>query len=75
MVAMPETHQPTSDAEKTTENAGQSTTAEEAMEAVAGVDGFVNESSYAPSGQEPEQESAADDDKDESEDDDKVDAT
>jgi len=40
---MTETRQPTSDEEKTTENAGQSTTAKEAMEAVAGVDGHVDE--------------------------------
>ena len=41
---MTDTHLPTSDEEKTTENAGQSTTAEEATEAVAGVDGHVDES-------------------------------
>lgn len=57
---MTSNQQPTQDAEKTTENAGQATTSEEAMEAVAGVDGHVNESAYAPSGQEPVTEPADD---------------
>lgn len=50
---MTSNHQPTQDHEKTTENAGQATTSEEAMEAVEGVDGHVNESAYSPSGREP----------------------
>lgn len=53
---MSEIQQTTSDDESTTANAGQSTTAEEAMEAVAGVDGHVAESAYAPSGKEPDVE-------------------
>jgi hypothetical protein len=52
-----ENHQATSAEELTTENAGQATTAEEAMEAVAGVDGHVSESAYSPSDdQEPDNE-------------------
>jgi hypothetical protein len=45
---MSDTTQQTPEADKTTEHAGQATTAEEAMQAVDGVDGHVNESAYAP---------------------------
>jgi hypothetical protein len=58
-VPSPDNHQATSAEELTTENAGQATTAEEAMEAVAGVDGHVSESAYTPSDNE---ESANEDD-------------
>jgi hypothetical protein len=53
---MSDTPQQTPEADKTTEHAGQATTAEEAMQAVEGVEGHVNESAYAPTESEPSKE-------------------
>jgi hypothetical protein len=45
---MSDTTKQTPGADKTTEHTGQATTAEEAMQDVDGVDGYVDESAYAP---------------------------